>query len=154
MFTAYNILYTLGFILLLPRFAFAAIFSGKYVAGFKQRLGFVPKFESRGKRVVWLHCVSVGEVNAARPLALQITKRFPGTRLVVSTTTRTGQKLARTAFADVAESVFYFPFDWRSTVRRSLRRIKPKVVLLTETELWFNFIRESYKSGARVAIVN
>ena len=93
-------------------------------------------------------------MNAARPLAKQIGKHFPGTRLVVSTTTRTGQKLARTAFADIADLVFYFPFDWRSTVRRTLRRLQPSVVLLMETEIWFNFIRESYKSGARLAIVN
>jgi 3-deoxy-D-manno-octulosonic-acid transferase len=154
MFFFYSIVYTLGFILLLPRFLFDAIFSGKYVAGFRQRLGFVPNFASLGKKVVWLHCVSVGEVNAARQLALGIRDHFPGIRLVVSTTTRTGQMLARTVFADAADQVFYFPFDWRSTVRRSLRRINPSVVLLMETEIWFNFIRETYKSGARLAIVN
>jgi 3-deoxy-D-manno-octulosonic-acid transferase len=154
MFFVYNIVYTLGFILLLPRFLFDAIFKGKYAAGFRQRLGFVPVLERSEKKTIWLHCVSVGEVNAARPLALQITERFPGTRLVVSTTTRTGHELARTAFADVAERVFYFPFDWRSTVRRALRRINPAVILLTETEIWFNFIHETYKTGTRVAIVN
>ena len=127
MFFIYSIFYTLGFILLLPRFLFDAIFSGKYVAGFRQRLGFLPNLEGSGKKVVWLHCVSVGEINAARPLALQMGKHFPDVRLVVSTTTRTGQKLARTAFADVADLVFYFPFDWRSTVRRSLRRLNPSV---------------------------
>jgi 3-deoxy-D-manno-octulosonic-acid transferase len=91
MFFAYSILYTLGFILLLPRFLFDAIFGGKYVSGFKQRLGFVPHLERAGKKVVWLHCVSVGEVNAARPLAQKLHEHFPDIRLVVSTTTRTGQ---------------------------------------------------------------
>src|SRR5436190_22504958 len=143
MFFLYSLVYTLGFIVLLPRFIFDAIFKGKYAAGFRQRLGFVPAFDAHGKKVVWLHCVSVGEVNAARPLAAKLKERFPEWSVVVSTTTRTGQNLAKTAFAGTADLVFYFPFDWRSTVRRSLRRIRPAAVLLMETELWFRFIRES-----------
>ena len=154
MFLIYSIVYTLAFIVLLPRFIFDALFKGKYAAGFKQRLGFLPKFNSHGKKVVWLHCVSVGETNAARPLALNIKENFPDLSLVISTTTRTGQKLAKTAFTDIADLVFYFPFDWKSTVHRALRHIKPSAVLLMETEIWFNFIRESYHAGARVAIVN
>ena len=154
MFFLYSILLTVAFIVLLPRFLFDAVFNGKYAAGFKQRVGFLPKFDSGGKRVIWLHCVSVGEANAARPLALNIKRDFPDLSLVISTTTRTGQKLAQTAFADVADLVFYFPFDWKSTVRRTLRRVRPSVVLLMETEIWFNFIRESHKSGARVVMVN
>jgi 3-deoxy-D-manno-octulosonic-acid transferase len=154
MFLIYSIVYTLAFIVLLPRFLFDAVFNGKYAAGFKQRLGFLPKFNSAGKKVIWIHCVSVGETNAARPLAIKIKEIFPDFSLVISTTTRTGQNLAQTALTDIADLVFYFPFDWRSTVRRSLRHIKPSVVLLMETELWFNFIRETYHAGARLAIVN
>src|SRR5436190_12180903 len=102
MFFLYSLVYTLGFIVLLPRFIFDAIFKGKYAAGFKQRLGFVPAFDPHGRKVIWLHCVSVGEVNAARPLAIKLKQDFPEKALVVSTTTRTGQKLAKTAFAGVA----------------------------------------------------
>ncbi|MBK9216875.1 MAG: 3-deoxy-D-manno-octulosonic acid transferase [Chloracidobacterium sp.] len=151
MYLLYGIIYTLGFVLMVPVFLLRR---GKYAAGFKQRLGFLPAFDRKGKRVVWLHCVSVGEVNAARPLAEKIKQRFADYSLVVSTTTRTGQKVAKEGFAGVADLVFYFPFDWRNTVRRSLRRIRPSVVLVMETEIWFNFFREAYKSGARVAIVN
>lgn len=154
MFFVYSIIFTIGFIVLLPRFLFDAVTKGKYAAGFKQRLGFLPKFDSKGKRVVWLHCVSVGETNAARSLAAKLKEEFPDISLVVSTTTRTGQELAKTAFTNIADLVFYFPFDWRSTVRRSLHRIKPSVVLLTETEIWPNFIRESYHTSARLCIVN
>lgn len=154
MFVVYSILYTLGFIVLLPRFVFDAIFKGKYAAGFKQRLGFLAHRDPKQSRPVWLHCVSVGEVNAARPLAIKLKQDFPEKSLIVSTTTRTGQKLAKTAFADVADLVFYFPFDWRSTVRRALHRLRPSAVLLMETEIWPNFIRESYHAGARIAIVN
>ncbi len=150
----YSIVLTLGFIILLPRFIFDAVTKGKYAAGFGQRLGFLPAFDSRGRKVVWLHCVSVGEANAALPLAIKIKQEFPQVSLVVSTTTNTGQRVARESYADIADLVFYFPFDWRFTVRRALRHIDPSVVLVTETELWFNFIRESYKHDARVCIVN
>lgn len=154
MYFLYGIILTLAFIVLLPRFVFDAIFKGKYAAGFKQRLGFVPVLKPDDRKVVWLHCVSVGETNAARPLAIRLKEEYPDVRLVVSTTTRTGQELAKTLFADIAEQIIYFPFDWASTVRRSLRRISPSVVLLMETELWFNFIRESSRAKARIAIVN
>ncbi len=151
MYVLYGIIYTLGFVLMLPVFVLR---SGKYASGFKQRFGFLPAFDAKGKKVVWLHCVSVGEANAARVLTAKIKGRFPGYSLVVSTTTKTGQAVAKEAFGSVADLVFYFPFDWRNTVRRALRRIRPSVVLVMETEIWFNFFREAYKSGARVAIVN
>lgn len=154
MYFFYSILLTLAFILLLPRFVFDAIFKGKYAAGFKQRLGFVPTLTPDDRKVVWLHCVSVGEANAARSLAARLKEEEPDIRLVVSTTTRTGHELANTLFADIAEQIIYFPFDWASTVRRSLRRISPSVVLLMETEIWFNFIRESSRQKAQIAIVN
>lgn len=150
----YSIVLTLGFLVLLPRFVFDALTKGKYAAGFWQRLGSLPAFDASGRRVVWLHCVSVGEANAALPLAKRIKEEFPRVSLVVSTTTNTGQKVARDAYAGIADLVFYLPFDWRFTVRRALRHINPSVVLLTETELWFNFIRESYKRDARVCVVN
>lgn len=154
MYFLYSILMTIAFIVLLPRFIFDALFKGKYAAGFKQRMGFVPELEAKGKKVVWIHCVSVGEANAARPLIQRIKDDFPNCRIVVSTTTRSGQKLAKSIFADIADLVIYFPFDWKSTVRRSLRRIKPSVVLLMETEIWFNFIRETNRRKAHIAIVN
>ena len=114
----------------------------------------MPKFDADEKPVIWLHCVSVGETNAARPLVKEITQAFPNHTLVVSTTTKTGQKLARDVFKNEAALVFYFPFDWKFSVRRALQKIKPKVVLLMETEIWFNFIREAGQHDIKVAIVN
>ncbi len=154
MFFVYSILFTLGFIVLLPRFIFDAVFNGKYAAGFWQRFGFLPPFNANGKQVIWLHCVSVGETNAARPLAQKLKGNYPNSHLIISTTTRTGQELAQTVFADIADPVFYFPFDWKWTVRRALRRFSPSTVLLMETEIWFNFIRETNKRGIEIAIVN
>lgn len=154
MYLLYGIVYTLGFIVMLPRFLFDLITRGKYGSGLKQRFGFLPELKTRSKRVVWVHCVSVGETNAARPLVKLLKERHPEFSIVVSTTTKTGQKLAQELFGKTADLVFYFPFDWRSTVRRALRHIRPSFVLLMETEIWFNFLREGYKSGARIAIVN
>ncbi|MEZ5424904.1 MAG: 3-deoxy-D-manno-octulosonic acid transferase [Pyrinomonadaceae bacterium] len=154
MFFLYGLLLTIGFIILLPRFLYDAVRKGKYAAGFGQRLGNLPEFRRDRRPVLWLHCVSVGETNAALPLAREILRNFPDYRLVVSTTTDTGQEVARRVFADLADLVFYFPFDWRFTVRRALRKLKPEIVLIMETELWFNFIRESRRTGAVVAIVN
>jgi 3-deoxy-D-manno-octulosonic-acid transferase len=151
MFFLYSFLLTIGFIALIPLFILRR---GKYAAGFWQRLGFLPEFETDGKKVLWLHCVSVGETNAARPLVKELIENFPEYVLVVSTTTKTGQNLAREIFKTEAALVFYFPFDWKFTVRRALRKINPGVVLLMETELWFNFLRHASKGGARIAIVN
>ncbi|MEP6904138.1 MAG: 3-deoxy-D-manno-octulosonic acid transferase [Actinomycetota bacterium] len=151
MFTFYSFLLTIGFILMSPIFLLKR---EKYAAGFWQRLGFLPEIEQNEKRVVWLHCVSVGETNAARPLVEAITKQFPAHRLIISTTTRTGQNHARNIFKDRADAIFYFPFDFKFSVRRALRNFKPDVVLLMETELWFNFLREANKSGVKTAIVN
>ena len=151
MFTFYSFLLTIGFILMSPIFLLKR---EKYASGFWQRLGFLPEFKPNENAVIWLHCVSVGETNAAGPLVEEITKQFPAHRLIISTTTRTGQILARNIFKNKAETIFYFPFDFKFSVRRALRRFKPEVVLLMETELWFNFLREANKSGARTVIVN
>ena len=150
MFFLYSVLLTVGFILLLPRFLFQA----KYAAGLRQRFGKLPDFQSGGKPVLWLHCVSVGETNAARPLVKKLKETFPEDVLVVSTTTRTGQNLAKEAFAKDAAFIFYFPFDWKFTVHRVLNKIKPSVVLIMETEIWFNFVREAHKTGVKVFVVN
>ena len=151
MYFLYSFLFAIGFILMLPVFLLKR---EKYAAGFWQRLGFLPDFEKDARRVVWLHCVSVGETNAARPLVEEIARKFPAHRLIVSTTTKTGQNHARNIFKDKAEEIFYFPFDFRFSVRRALRHFAPHAVLLVETELWFNFLREAGKNGARVAVVN
>lgn len=147
----YSLIYTLGFLLMLPVFIFNR---SKYLAGFNERLGKYPQFIHDGRKVIWLHCVSVGEANAARPLVDEIKRSFPGYGLIVSTTTKTGQELAKNIFAGKADAVFYFPFDWKSTVRCALDNFKPSAVLLMETEIWPRFIHEASRTGAKVAIVN
>src|SRR3954454_3964441 len=102
MYLLYSFLLTLGVIALLPRLVYDAIRNGKYVAGLRERLGGLPDIETGGRPLIWLHCVSVGEAQAARPLARAITKAFPSHALLVSTTTLTGQSVARDAFRDDA----------------------------------------------------
>lgn len=152
MYLGYSLLLSLGLIVLIPHFLFQALAHGKYITGLRQRLGAVPPVN--GKPVIWLHCVSVGETQAARPLAKRLKQQFPHHDLVVSTITLTGQNLARDVFRNQAASVFYFPFDWRWTVRRTLKAVNPAVVLLMETELWPNFLRECKTRGIPVAVVN
>ena len=130
MFVIYSLIYTIGFLLLSPRFLFDLLTGGKYASGFAQRLGRLPEFKLDERQVLWLHCVSVGEANAARPLAEALKQSFPQHRLVVSTTTRTGQNLAKDIFSQTADAVFYFPFDWRFSVRRTLRHYRPSVAML------------------------
>jgi 3-deoxy-D-manno-octulosonic-acid transferase len=152
MYLAYSLLLSLGLLVLIPHFLFQALAHGKYLAGLRQRLGSVPPVN--GKPVIWLHCVSVGETQAARPLAKRLKQQFPHHALVVSTITLTGQKVARDVFRTHAESVFYFPFDWRWSVRRAMRTINPAAVLIMETELWPNFLRECKAREIPVALVN
>jgi len=152
MYLAYSLLLLFGLLVLLPHFLFQALAHGKYLDGLWQRLGSVSPIT--GKPVIWLHCVSVGETQAARPLARRLNQQFPHHALVVSTITLTGQKLARNVFENQAERVFYFPFDWRWSVRRALKRMNPAAVLIMETELWPNFLRECKSRGIPVALVN
>lgn len=154
MYFLYSILLGIGVVALLPRFLLDAARHGKYAAGLAERAGSLPKLDAGGRRVVWLHCVSVGEAQAARPLVRALLEEHPRVALVVSTTTLTGQRVAREVFGGRAERVFYFPFDWAWSVRRALRALKPSAVLIMETELWPRFFRECRRRGVPVALVN
>ena len=154
MYLVYSLLLTLGLIVLIPRILFQVLAHGKYVSGIRERLGSLPRLQDVGRPTVWLHCVSVGETQAARPLVGRLREAFPKHRLVVSTITLTGQTLAREVFKSQADHVIYFPFDWYWCVRRALAAIRPDVVLIMETELWPNFLRCCAEIGVPVALVN
>ncbi len=154
MYFIYSLLLCLGFLILLPRFLLDALRHGKYVAGFRERFGSLSRLPNDGRPVVWIHCVSVGETQAARPLLRAIKAQYPNHRIAISTITLTGQNLAREIFKHDAARVFYFPFDWRWVVRRTLDAIKPDAVLVMETELWPGFLRECKQQQIPVAIVN
>ncbi len=127
----------------------------KYRAGLGERLGRVPqrlKNAVAGKQVVWLHAVSVGEVLAASRLVGELDAALPGYMVVVSTTTLTGQRLARERFG--AERVFYFPLDLRFIVRKYMNVLKPQMLVLVETEFWPNMLVACRELGVPVAVAN
>ena len=154
MYLAYSLLLTFGLVVLIPRFLYQALAHGKYVTGFRERLGFVDSHSNKNRQTIWLHCVSVGETQAARTLVERLKGDFPNHPLVVSTITRTGQQLAREVFQRHAQAVFYFPFDWRWSARRALKEIDPAMVVVMETELWPNFLSECRRRDVPVVLVN
>lgn len=144
--------YVVLLIALSPWFVYQALARGKYRQGWGARLwGNVPR--SDGDRpVVWLHAVSVGEVNLLASLLAEFDRRGLEVECVISTTTAAGYALAKTKYAP--RKVFYCPLDFSWAVRRAIRRLRPELLVLTELELWPNLIRFARASGARVAIVN
>ena len=150
----YSLVFTLGFTAALPYFLFQALLHRKYFFSFWERFGVVPEAISLGQKGgIWIHAVSVGEVMAVLPLIQAVQARWPGRRLVISTATLTGQTLARKKLA--AEiGVLYFPLDWRFTVRKSLDAVRPSLVLIAETEIWPNFLRECNARSIPVLLVN
>ncbi|MBS1851754.1 MAG: 3-deoxy-D-manno-octulosonic acid transferase [Acidobacteria bacterium] len=153
MYWIYSAILGLGLLLSMPYWLWQALRHGKYRAGLGERLGGVPaRLGSKPGRTIWVHAVSVGEVLAVSGLVPLLRQRFPEHRVLVSTTTDTGQKLARARFE--AENVFYFPLDFGFAVRRYMQALKPELVVLAETEFWPNFLRAAQDSGARVVVVN
>ncbi len=162
------ILYTCALVLFLvlgaPWWLFRMATGGKYREGLTERLGFVPqriRHALNKKNLVWVHAVSVGEVLAAGRLIEELELRLSGVmdspaqtswRLMISTTTRTGQALARQRFG--AERVFYFPLDFGWAVRAWLRALRPRMLVLVETEFWPRLLHECRRAAIPVAVVN
>ena len=135
-----------------PWIAWSAYRHGKYREGFAEKfLGRAPRGTGAGP-TIWLHAVSVGEVNLLGTLVREMADRHPDWRLVISTTTKTGYDLACRKYADY--SVFYAPLDFSWAVHAALRRVQPDLLVLAELELWPNWIRAARMRGTRVAIVN
>jgi 3-deoxy-D-manno-octulosonic-acid transferase len=153
MYLLYSALLAAGLLVSLPYWMFGKRRHGKYREGLGERLGKVPsRLRPLSEPAIWVHAVSVGEVLAVGQLVRQLRLRFPKYRVVVSTTTATGQKLAREHFGE--DSVFYFPLDFAFAIRPYLSRLRPKLIVLAETEFWPNFLRLAHASGGRVAVVN
>ena len=154
MYVLYSLVLSLLFLALLPYFVYQSARRGKYAASFKERMGFIPaSVRADAPQTIWVHAVSVGEFLAARSLITRLRADFPAARIVVSTTTLTGQKLARSQ-SHLFDAALYFPFDWKFSVRRALAAVNPSVVIIMETELWPNFLRECRKRGVVTVLVN
>ena len=154
MYLLYSALLAAGLLLSIPYWLLKRLRHGKYSSGLPERLGKVPpRLQSEPSRpAIWVHAVSVGEVLAVSGLVEELQRRLPEYRILVSTTTDTGQKLARTRFGE--GNVFYFPLDFPFAIRPYLERLRPNLAVIAETEFWPNFLRLAHQSGTRVAVVN
>ncbi len=150
----YSCLLFVVLILGAPYYLLAMATSGKYREGLSERLGMVPKRLREGdtRRTIWVHAVSVGEVLAASRLVNELAGRAPEYRVLLSTTTRTGQRLARERTG--INHTFYFPLDFPWIVKRYLRKLDPALVILVETEFWPNLLTACRRAGIPVAVVN
>lgn len=161
--------YVLAAIAYLPVALYHAVFRGKNRHGWGERFGCVPDFahrplagagrngESPGtgngtQRRIWIHAVSLGEINATPRLVEELQSRIPDAQIVFSTTTDTG--FARAVSLYGRERVFRFPLDFSLVVARALRRIQPDMIVLVELEVWFNLVRMAARAGIPVAVVN
>jgi 3-deoxy-D-manno-octulosonic-acid transferase len=153
----YSFLATLAVILLLPWFWWKGRRQGKYFRSLRERLGRLsPEISAAAagrEGAIWVHAVSVGELLAGLPLVRALRARYPQRPIFLSTTTDTAQALARSNSTPV-DGVFYFPLDWAFAVRRVLRALRPSLVVILETEIWPNFLRQCRRAGVPVVFVN
>ena len=154
MYLLYSVATLIVLVALAPYFLYQALRHKKYVGSLGQRLGYLPvALNLDGEASIWIHAVSVGEVLSTRPLIAELRKRYPSLRLFLSTTTRSGQQLARRSVTDV-DGIFYFPFDWPFTVRRTLAIVQPKLFVMIENEIWPTMLRECRRRGIKTIVVN
>src|SRR5262245_24020626 len=152
MYIFYSLLLGLAMLVSLPWWTLQLLRLKKYRAGLRERFGLVPDRIRGQSNCIWIHAVSVGEVLAVSQLVAELKRKLPRTPVVVSTTTATGQGLARERFGE--ERVFYLPMDCPFAVGAFLRVLRPRLLILAETEFWPNLLHLTRKSGARIAIVN
>jgi len=153
----YSLLMGLAALLLLPYWLVQGLRHGKYLSNLGQRLGFsfpsLAKLPQLQSGAIWIHAVSVGEALSSVTLARRLKDAYPDRPLVISTTTMTGQAMARERFP-FAHAVFYFPLDWQACIRRALEAVRPSVVIILETEIWPNFLREACRRNIPVLFVS
>ena len=154
MYSLYSLLLFLALIVSTPWWLLQMLRHGKYRTGWGERLGTVPQrlLHGAGEPTIWIHAVSVGEVLTISRVVEVLKAQLPGWRIVVSTTTDTGQKLGRQHFGE--NNVFYLPLDLPFAVRPFLQALSPKLLVLAESEFWPNLLHWARLSGTAVAVVN
>jgi len=153
----YSFLMGAAALLLLPYWLVKGLQQGKYLSNLGERLGLslssLGKLPADHPGAIWIHAVSVGELLSSIALAKRLKEAYPNRPLVVSTTTITGQSLARERM-QFADAVFYFPLDWRFCVRRVVRAVRPSLIVVLETEIWPNFLRETRRQNIPVLFLS
>ncbi|MFO7693652.1 MAG: 3-deoxy-D-manno-octulosonic acid transferase [Vicinamibacterales bacterium] len=154
MYLFYSLLMLVVFVVGSPYFLYHMIRHGKYAINLPERLGFLPAALNLDREAsIWIQAVSVGEALTARAIAGDLKARYPHLRLFVSTTTITGQRVAKQSFQS-ADGVFFFPIDQRTIVRRVLDVVRPSLFVMMETEIWPNILRECRARGVKTAVLN
>jgi len=153
----YSILTAIGAILLLPYWVIQGLRHGKYFSNLGERLGFsfpaLDHLPADRSEAIWMHAVSVGETLSGVSLARRLKEIYPQRPLIISTTTLTGQAVARERMP-FADAVIYFPLDWAFCVRRALKMVRPAIVIIMETEIWPNFLRECSRADIPVVFIS
>ncbi len=148
----FNLLYAMTAFAFAPLLAWRVLRRGKAIAGWVEKLSGRVTIRPTQQPRIWLHAVSVGEVNLLAHLLPRLKQKFPGWDYVVSTTTPTGRELAERKFG--AENTCFFPFDFTWSVEAALVRIQPELIVLAELEFWPNLLRTAQRCGIPIAIVN
>lgn len=150
----YSVIYSITLVAMLPWIGYSMLTKGKYRKNFLQRWGInYPGVQKKKEYLIWIHAVSVGEVKAAANLLRLIHAKYPDIQLIVSTVTETGHREAKLSIP-FADQHVYLPFDLEWIVGPIVRSAKPDLVLITETDLWYNFLKSAKAAGAAVALIN
>jgi 3-deoxy-D-manno-octulosonic-acid transferase len=152
MYFTYSLLIFLLGILLSPVLAVLFLIKPKLRAGFWQKIGIYPNINSLN--TIWIHAVSVGEVNAVENFIKEVRKQYPSISIVLTTVTKTGQLVAKNKLSNVVNHILYFPYDFIFSVKAAIKAIKPQAVIIAETEIWPNFSHEIKKNGTPLIIIN
>ncbi|HVZ82681.1 MAG TPA: 3-deoxy-D-manno-octulosonic acid transferase [Terracidiphilus sp.] len=151
----YNVALLMGLAASAPWWLWRMATTHRYREGLAVRLGRVPlwlRSAAQQRPVIWLHAVSVGEVLAVSRLVSELDAAFPAMQVMISTTTRTGQTLARERFGE--NRVFYCPLDVPWAVRAYLRALRPRLLVLAETEFWPNLLSSCFRHEIPVVVAN
>ena len=152
----YNIVLFVAALFLIPFFLVKIVFARKYRKSIGPKFGFVPDRvfgEMKGSPRIWVHAVSVGEVTAAAPIISSLRTLYPGACIVLSTSTETGQEMARRLVTD-ATSHIYYPLDIPAVVRKIIAGVRPDIFVPVETEIWPNFMTICRKRSIPIVMVN
>lgn len=153
MFFTYNIFLMFAVLLLSPVILLAYICVPKFRAGFVQKMG-AYRLNLKKRPTIWVHAVSVGEINAIEALVKTIRQEWPDKNIVISTVTRTGQAVANTKLQNIADAIVYFPYDFVWAINSAIKAINPSMVIIAETEIWPNFANLLAKKKIPLLIAN
>ncbi len=144
-------LYLLGIAALAPKIIYRMVRHNRYRGGWSQRLGRITR-KNADRPCIWIHAVSVGEVNATKTLIAELQEQLPDYEIALSSTTDTGMARAEALYGEKLD-VFYFPFDLSGIMKRAFKRIRPDKCLLMELEVWPNLARSAEKQNVPLVVV-